>query len=204
MFQNASGKMHDWLARNERDNSDCGLGSPVAHLARHGLLDENVLAIHVNCLARGDAALLARSRAHVVHCPRSHDYFQHPRFERARLARAGVNLCLGTDSLATTRQTGKQPPVLDLFAEMRALAARDPLVSPREILEMVTVNGARALGLAGKIGELVPGARADLIALPLSGNTGRPYETLLAHAGPIAASMIDGRWAMEPKAKVEG
>ena len=109
--------------RNERDNSDCGLGSPVAHLARHKLLGENVLAIHVNCLARGDATLLGKNQTHVVHCPRSHDYFKHPPFLRERLANAGVNLCLGTDSLATTRKTGKQKPELNMFDEMRALAA---------------------------------------------------------------------------------
>jgi aminodeoxyfutalosine deaminase len=56
MFTHARGKMFDWLKRNERDNSDCGLGSPVKHLARNKMLGENLLAIHVNCLARGDAA----------------------------------------------------------------------------------------------------------------------------------------------------
>ena len=48
MFMHARGEMFDWLKRNERDNSDCGLGSPVAHLARNGLLGENLLAVHVN------------------------------------------------------------------------------------------------------------------------------------------------------------
>ncbi len=91
------------------------------------------------------------------------------RFERVRLAQAGVNICLGTDSLATVRKTGKQKPELDLFAEMRALADKDKTISPDEILQMATVNGARALGLAGKTGELSPGAFADLIAIPFSG-----------------------------------
>ncbi len=47
--------------RNERDNSDCGLGSPVATFRRATeLLGENVLAVHVNYLARGDATLAWR------------------------------------------------------------------------------------------------------------------------------------------------
>ncbi len=199
MFQHARGAMHDWLKRNERDNSDCGRGSPVAHLARQKLLGENVLAIHVNCLARGDATLLAKNKTHVVHCPRSHDYFKHPPFERARLSRAGVNICLGTDSLATVRKTGKQKPELDLFAEMRALADKDKTVSPAEILQMATVNGARALGLAGKAGELSPGAFADLIAIPFAGKTFRCHEAVLEHTGNVAASMIEGRWVIPPK-----
>jgi cytosine/adenosine deaminase-related metal-dependent hydrolase len=198
MFQHAGGKMYDWLARNGRDNSDCRRGSPVAHFARNKLLGENVLAIHVNYLARGDATLLAKNKTHVVHCPRSHDYFKHAKFERERLANAGVNLCLGTDSLATTRKTGKQKPELDLFAEMRLLAERDSTVSPVEILHMVTVNGARALGLAGKIGELSKNAGADLIAVPFAGKIASVHEALLQHSGSVSASMIDGQWAIPP------
>jgi cytosine/adenosine deaminase-related metal-dependent hydrolase len=163
------------------------------------LLGENVLAVHVNCLARGDATLLAKNKTHVVHCPRSHDYFKHPKFERERLAAAGVNLCLGTDSLATVRKTGKQKPELDLFAEMRALAEKDQSITPEEILKMATVNAARALGLAGKIGELSAGALADLIAIPFSGPPAKVHEAVLQHTGNITASMIAGRWAIPPK-----
>jgi aminodeoxyfutalosine deaminase len=197
MFRNASGAMHDWLRRNERDNSDCGRGSPVAHLARHRLLGENLLAIHVNYLARGDARLLGKSGTHVVHCPRSHDYFRHPPFQRRRLANAGVNLCLGTDSLATVRKPGKQKLELDMFAEMRALADADETILPEEILRMATVAGAKALGLAKKLGELSPGADADLIAIP-AGSEIDAYKAVLAHTGPVRASMIEGRWAIPP------
>jgi len=199
MFDGARGAMHEWLLRNGRDGGDCGLGSPVAHLARHRLLGENVLAIHVNCLARGDATLLAKNKTSVVHCPRSHEYFKHPPFQRARLTAAGVNVCLGTDSLATVCSTGKQVPVLDLFAEMRALASLDPAISAGEILEMVTRRGARALGLAGKIGELSPGAFADVIALPFAGKISSIADAVLEHAGNVSASLIEGRWAVPPK-----
>ena len=194
MFQHARGKMYDWLGRNGRDNSDCGRGSPVAHFARNKLLGENVLAIHVNYLARGDATLLAKNKTHVVHCPRSHDYFKHAKFERERLANAGVNLCLGTDSLATTRKNGKSKPELDMFTEMRLLAERDKTVSPVEILQMATINGARALGLAGQLGELSKNAIADIIAIPFTGKIASLHETLLEHTGPITAGLIEGNW----------
>ena len=198
MFTRAGGAMHDWLKRNERDNSDCGLGSPVAHLARNKLLRENLLAIHVNFLARGDARLLGKHGVHVVHCPRSHAYFKHPSFHRKRLANAGVNLALGTDSLATVRRIGKQKLELDMFAEMRALAKKDKHVSPAEILRMATINGAKALGLAGQIGELAEDAFADLIAIPCAGKKTDVHESVLAHAGPVLAGMIDGRWTIPP------
>jgi cytosine/adenosine deaminase-related metal-dependent hydrolase len=198
MFMRAQGQMFDWLRRNERDLSDCGLGSPVQHLARHQTLGENLLAIHVNCLARGDAALLGEHDVHVVHCPRSHDYFRHPPFLRKRLANAGVNLCLGTDSLATVRKTRKQNPELSMFDEMRELAANDPKLPPAEILRMATVNGARALGRAGQIGELSENALADLIAIPANAKPSEACEAVLAHDGPVSASMIDGNWVIPP------
>ena len=199
MFARARGRMFDWLKRNERDHSDCGLGSPVKHYARQKMLGENLIAAHVNLLAHGDARLLGRHRVHVVHCPRSHAYFRHPPFLRERLANAGVNLCLGTDSLATTRKIGKQKPELNMFEEMRLLAASDKKISPEEILRMATINGARALGLAGQAGELSKNAGADLIAIPFAGKFAQAHDALLTHAANVSASMIDGRWAIPPK-----
>ncbi|MCX6896992.1 MAG: amidohydrolase family protein [Verrucomicrobia bacterium] len=199
MFMHGRGKMFDWLRRNERDNSDCGLGSPVQHLARAGLLGKNFLAVHANCLAPGDAALLARSGASVVHCPRSHSFFAHPKFPYAALAAAGVNLCLGTDSLASVEKKRGQTPELNLFSEMRSFARKHPGVSAETILRMATVNGARALGLAGKTGELQPKAFADLIALPFTGKTAAVHDTILHHRSEVTASMIGGKWAIAPK-----
>jgi cytosine/adenosine deaminase-related metal-dependent hydrolase len=199
MFQRGKGKMFDWLKRNERNNSDCGLGSPVKHFARHKMLGENLIAAHVNLLAHGDARLLGKHRVHVVHCPRSHAYFRHPPFLRERLANAGVNLCLGTDSLATTRKIGKQKPELNMFEEMRLLAATDKTISPDEILCMATINGARALGLAGEAGELSKNTSADLIAVPFGGKITEAFDAVLTHTGNVSASMIDGRWAMPPR-----
>jgi aminodeoxyfutalosine deaminase len=190
--------MFNWMQRNARDMSDCGTGSPVKHLARNKMLGENLLAVHVNVLARGDATLLGKHHVHVVHCPRSHDYFRHPPFRRQRLARAGSNICLGTDSLATVRKTGKQNPELNMFEEMRELAANDPRLRPVEILRMATVNGARALGRAGQIGELSKNALADLITIPFAGKKKDIYEAILHHTGNVSASMIDGYWVVPP------
>ena len=100
MFMYRQGAMFDWL-KGQRDMTDCGHGSPVQHLERRGCLDENLLAVHVNYLWRHDAGVLGRNRVSVAHCPHSHDYFHHLRFSREELEGAGVNLCLGTDSLAT-------------------------------------------------------------------------------------------------------
>jgi cytosine/adenosine deaminase-related metal-dependent hydrolase len=199
MFMHAEGRMHDWLQRNERDNSDCGLGSPVRHAHKHGLLRENLLAVHVNLLAPEDAKLLAKQKTHVVHCPRSHDYFDHPTFQRKKLADAGVNICLGTDSLATTRKTGRQKLELNLFEEMRSLAAHDKSISSEEIVQMATLKGAKALGLARTAGELKKNARADLIVISGKAKKSALYDAVLEFPGAVLANMIDGRWVIPPQ-----
>src|SRR5437867_4547927 len=198
MFSHACGEMFEWLERNERDMSDCGLGSPVQHLERNGYLDDNLLAVHVNYLAPGDAATLARRRVDVAHCPRSHAFFQHRPFPRAELAGAGVNICLGTDSLASVAKVRGEPLELNLFAEMQAFAVAHPDVPPEVIVRMAALHGARAVGLQGKIGELAEGAWADLIAVPYAGPAEDAFAGVAQHSGALAASMIDGQWVAPP------
>src|SRR5438477_57169 len=188
MFLHARGEMFDWLQRNERNMSDCGLGSPVQHLERHGYLADNLLAVHVNSLAPGDAALLGRRGVSVAHCPRSHVFFQHRRFPREELAGVGVSLCLGTDSLASVTKARGRPMELNLFTEMQSFAAAHPDVPPETIVRMATRNGARALGMQGKIGELSENALADLIAVPFTGNCADAFEAAVHHVGDVAAS----------------
>ena len=198
MFARGEGEMFEWLTRSGRDMSDCGKGSPVRHLESCGALRHNLLAAHVNYLGRRDAILLGRRGVHVVHCPRSHDYFGHAPFPLRRLARAGVNICLGTDSLASVYQRRRQAVELNLFDEMRMLAKNQPTLSPRKIVRMATVTGAAALGMSGQVGELAEQAYADIIVLPLSGSTEDIYQAVLHHTGGVAASMIGGRWAITP------
>jgi cytosine/adenosine deaminase-related metal-dependent hydrolase len=198
MFMRGRGEMFDWLRRNERDMSDCGQGSPVQHLARCGALGKNLLAIHVNYVAKNDAALLARRKVTVVHCPRSHSFFRHDTFPYQRFFRAGITICLGTDSLASVYQRRRQPVELSLFEEMRTFAANQPSTQPRRILDMVTVNPAGALGLKGQVGQLSKRAFADLVALPFSGKSSDVYEAVLHHEGAVSGSMIKGQWAIAP------
>ena len=198
MFTRGSGEMFDWLKRNERDMADCGRGSPVQHLERCGALGPGLLAIHVNYLAKQDAALLARREVNVVHCPRSHAYFQHAPFPLKQLAKAGINICIGTDSLASVYKRRREVVELNLFEEMRAFASGHPHLPARRVLPMVTTNAARALGLPGRVGELSKQASADLIAIPFAGKRADVYEAVLNHRGEVAASMVKGQWAISP------
>ena len=74
-----------------------------------------------------------------------------------------------------------------------------PKISPEEILRMATMNGAKALGREGQIGELSTGAHADLIVLPYQGKPDSVAEFLIHHSGRVRASMIRGEWAIPPE-----
>jgi cytosine/adenosine deaminase-related metal-dependent hydrolase len=198
MFLYKHGPLYDWL-RPQRDVSDCGLGSPIAHLELNDYLGENLLAVHVNYLWRNDAPVLGRHGVHVVHCPRSHDYFKHQFFPRAELTGSGVNICLGTDSLASVLKDKGKLGELDMFAEMRAFSEKHADLPPAAILKMATMNGARALGLQGQVGELSPNTLADLIAIPYAGTLAGVYKSIVHHQGEVLASMIGGTWAIAPR-----
>ena len=193
MYVERKGALHDWLA-SQRPMTDCGLGTPVAHCARQDLLSPRFLAIHANALADEDIGLLAQSGASVVYCPQSHDYFQHPRFRFSELRAAGINVCLGTDSLASTRKLGRTCPTLSMKDELRNFRQRHPDIAPRELIQLATVCGARAMRLPGLAGELSAGAWADLAMIPYAGTLADAEAALVEHPGESAGTMIAGHW----------
>lgn len=140
---------------------------PLARIAALGLLDERLIAVHMTQVAPEEIPLLARSGASVVHCPESNLKLASGFCPVARLRAAGVTVALGTDGCASNND-------LDLFGEMRTAAllakgvAGDAAALPAaEVLRMATIEGARALGLADRIGSIEPGKEADLITVDL-------------------------------------
>jgi cytosine/adenosine deaminase-related metal-dependent hydrolase len=69
---------------------------------------------------------------------------------------------------------------------------------------MATMNGARALGMDGKIGELSERAFADLVCIPYAGKTSNVHEGIMGQKGTVAASMIGGQWAIQPGTQKPG
>ena len=187
MFRDGRGELYDFMLKLGRWMHDCHHSrTPLAHLAAHTPLDDRWLLAHMNELDDGDFELIASLPSHnrpsVVHCPCSHRYFRHSPFPLSKLMDLDVNICLGTDSLASTDS-------LSLFDEMRQLAKRAPWVPVADVIKMGTLNGAHALRIAA--GEIAPGALADLIALPYAG--GDVYQTVLSHREPVSWMMLDGK-----------
>ncbi len=179
MFSHASGPLHDFVGGLGRDNSDCGQGSALSHLVEHGVIGSTCIIAHLNYLHDYDYELVANSGASVVHCPKCHTYFGHSPFPMKALRAYGVNVCLGTDSLASNNS-------LDMRAEMREAQALHGL-GDRDVLEIVLLNGAKALGQVGKLGQISPGALADLVSFP--------------HAPEIDAEMLPYQRVVQSRTK---
>ena len=194
MYRSATGPLFEWL-QTRRQTAHCGEGSPVSILNRLGYFcAAPVVAAHVNYLAPEDERILAKQNVAVAHCPRNSRYFGHAPFPWRRLRNAGVNIALGTDSLASTPKMGKANPRLDFFAELACLADQKDAPDPHEILQFATMNGAKALRRENELGRLSPGFLADAVAIPYAGRTETFAEAVVYHRGGVSASMIHGRW----------
>jgi len=189
MFRQGRGRLYDAFRERGRDMSDCGHVGPVELLHRYGVLGRNCLAVHANCLTADDVRLLAETGTSVVHCPKTHRYFQRPPAPVPALLAAGVNVCLGTDSLASN-------DTLDMFAEMRELARVFPALLPAQLVAMATTNAAIALNQFARLGKIATGAMADLIAVPVNGHAD-PAAAVVAAEKAVAFMMINGKVVRE-------
>jgi cytosine/adenosine deaminase-related metal-dependent hydrolase len=189
MFRDARGPLFEFLRAIGRPMSDCGAHPPFSALWLSGAIDARWILVHMNELDEEDFRLIESlprgAGPHVVHCPRSHRYFGHTAFPYQRLQALGLNISVATDSLASTDS-------LSLLAELRALRRTQPWLSPEELLRTVTLHPARALGMAGQLGTIAPGALADLIAIPASGNFGDVFEEILSFTRPVPWMLLDG------------
>ena len=147
---------------------------PLRRLHQLGLLGPQFIGVHSVHLEADEIDLLASQGCHVAHCPSSNLKLASGSAPVASLLDAGINVGIGTDGAASNNR-------LDIFEEMRLAALLAKGVSGRAsalpaqtALAMATLNGARALGLDDRIGSLLPGKQADIVAVDLSGAAMQP------------------------------
>ncbi len=138
-------------------SSGCG---PVELAAQTGLLGRRTVIAHGNYVSDDDIRLIADSGASVAYCPRTHEAFGHPAHRFGDMAAAGVNVCIGTDSLASS-------PSLSILDELRFLRRAYQDLRPEQLIKLGTLAGAQALGFADIAGTLTVGKAADLAVVPL-------------------------------------
>jgi len=155
---------------------------PLAHLLALGVVDQRTLLVHGVQLDPEEMTQVAATGASLCLCPRSNLGLTRAIAPVEAALAAGVNLCLGTDSLTSS-------PDLSLWPEMATLLRVFPALAPEAVLTMATLGGAQALGLAEHFGSLRPGRLAQAVfrTLPSGLSRGEVLAQALNHPGQVQA-----------------
>ncbi|MCA9253203.1 MAG: amidohydrolase family protein [Phycisphaerales bacterium] len=184
-----TGRLREFLeSMGVCDSSHKPIGvRPIEFLNRTFSLKPNTLLAHCNYVNIDEIRLIATEKTSVVYCPRTHHAFGHPPHRFDDMLDAGVNVCLGTDSLASN-------PSLSMLDEIRFLRRHRTDVSSETILRMATVNGEIALRAKGETHLSLIGSRADLIAIPIDPNgSSDPCENILTNTHVPTHCMVAGQ-----------
>lgn len=147
----------------------CG---PVEYMARLGLLNERLIAVHGVQLSDSELEELANVGATVVACPRSNRWTGAGMPPVARFYAAGVRIAIGTDSLASVED-------LNMFNELAEVRRLAPAVPARALLKSATLDGATALGFGSELGSIVAGKRAELLLVQIPADVADVEEYLV-------------------------
>jgi 5-methylthioadenosine/S-adenosylhomocysteine deaminase len=172
-----------------------------------GMFDQPLMAAHALTIPQEDWALLASKSFSAVIAASACMRAGADAAPVVGMRAAGINLAIGTDNVCNNND-------YDLFLEMRTLAKlasfreRQPGALPaRDVLDMATAGGARALGLSDEIGAIAVGRKADMILLDRDeigwgpAGTNAPYTALVYSVNGlhVTDSMVDGRWLMRER-----
>lgn len=173
-LRDGTGPFADYLAARNVDPADWSPPgtSPVAYAKALGVLEPDVLAVHLCATTPDELRMVAESGAPSVLCPRSNLFIELKLPPLYDVLAAGLLPALGTDSLASNT-------TLDVLAEAAALRDRFPRVDPMTLLRMATWYGAVALELSHRVGALAPGLAPGLLAFELSSTIEDPAAFLL-------------------------
>lgn len=179
-------RMENFLLSHGLQKSDLDLraDTPLAHLISLDMVDSQTMLVHGVQLTPAELTQVAEKGASLCLCPRSNIGLTGGVPDVPAALKTGVNLALGTDSLASS-------PDLSIWAEMRKLLEIYPQLDPEAVLCMATTGGAKAMGLGEHFGLIAPGYCAPLVFVPLN-DAGREevLSTAIAQGGSAAELVI--------------
>lgn len=180
-----------------------GFRSPVEFCQAHGLLGPRTVLAHCVWTDEEDFKLLAKTGTHVTHNPASNGKTATGIAPIHGMLEAGVNVTIGCDG-------GPSNNSYDMIRDMRMVSylanirESDPTVVPAEsVLEMATINGAKALGWENQVGSIEEGKQADFILIdmdkPHLTPAPDPVSTIVyaAHGSDVDSAVIGGKLVMK-------
>ena len=193
--------------KKELDNSRAQNGTtPVQYLDKLGILGPDIVAAHCIFVDETDRKILAQRQVGCVHNPSSNMMLASGVAPVIEERAAGVAVGLGTDGPAGSNNELDLMEEMDLAAKLQKITKMDPqALGAKAVVEMATIEGARALHMEKEIGSLEAGKKADLILIGLDAPNAVPmYDVYaqLAYAlkgSDVETVIIGGRVVMRDK-----
>jgi 5-methylthioadenosine/S-adenosylhomocysteine deaminase len=196
--------LHETADEIEQAIKDSGK-RPIQRLLELNVLTPLTQCVHMTTLNEEDINTIKQTGAHVIHCPESNLKLASGFCPVATLLDAGINVALGTDGCASNNN-------LDMFGEMhtaallgKAVANNAATLSAQQVLEMATINGAKALNIEETTGSLEVGKSADMIAIKLDKLEQSPLydplsQLIYTHNGHrVTHSWVNGKALMQDR-----
>ena len=167
--------------------------SPVQYLEKIGVLGPDVVAAHCIFVDEADRKTLAQHQVGCVHNPSSNMMIASGVAPVPEMRAAGIAVGLGTDGPAGSNNDLDLMEEIDLAAKLAKISKMDPLaINAKAVVEMATIDGARALHMDKEIGSLEKGKKADLILISLDEpNTVPMYDVYSQLAYALKASDVE-------------
>src|SRR5438445_3251766 len=193
--------------KKEREDSEKQNGmSPVQYLDKVGVLGPDVLAAHCIFVDANDQKTLAERHVGCVHNPSSNMMLASGVSPVPEMRAAGVAVGLGTDGPAGSNNDLDLMEEMDLAAKLAKITKMDPLaLNAKAVVEMATIDGAKALHMQTEIGSLEAGKKADLILISLDEPNAVPMYSVYSQiayslkASDVETVVIGGRVVMRDR-----
>ena len=198
--------LHIHVSETEKENEDSMAENdltPVQYLDSLGLVTGDLIAAHCVHLEEEDKKILAENEANIVHNSSANLKLGSGIADIPDLIDRDINVALGTDGVASNNN-------LNLFDEIKLASILHKRDSPedineQEILDMTTINGAKALGLEDEIGSIEIGKKADLITIdldnpemnPVHGKRGLISNLVYSYSGEVDEVIVNGELVKE-------
>ena len=168
-------------------NFKTGWSNSLDYLLHHNALPNSTLIAHGNFIHEEQVQTLLDKNVSICHCPQSRKYFNHQDFPFGIVKGTGLNICLGTDSLASSYS-------LDMRDEMNLLHSLHSELTKKQIFEMATTNGARALNQESYLGKIEENFIADLVLLEVGKSTNvEQWGQVFSKSNKVISTFVHGK-----------
>lgn len=177
--------------------------SPVQYLERIGVLGPDVVAAHCIFVDETDRKTLTQRSVGCIHNPSSNMMIASGVAPVPEMRAAGIAVGLGTDGSAGSNNDLDLMEEIDLAAKLAKITKMNPLaLNAQSVVEMATIDGARALHMEKEIGSLEKGKKADLVLISLDEPNAVPMYDVYAQiayslkGSDVETVMIGGKFVM--------